>query len=115
MGMDFYTVCSVSWLREVSFLSRVFSRLFRWQTLRHQRRIGANGSMYAASHISQLVPISLSIRLCRFPLREPRNLRSEACSSTPSLPTLITNSHLTYVTASPVQGKKNCLRSIFTM
>ena len=67
VGVDFFPFRSFFWVRGISFLSRIFRGLLRRKTLCSERRFDADGSLYAAAFVPELVSASLSARVREVP------------------------------------------------
>src|SRR5215813_9652081 len=64
LGMDIHRVRTLSRIRAVPLLSRLFGRLFRWPAFRIERRFAAHVAPPGAAVVPQLVPPALPVPLC---------------------------------------------------
>ncbi len=60
---------TVPWICGDALLPRLFREFLRWQTLRDEGRVAANGCVHVAAILPELVPAALSVRLRDIPLR----------------------------------------------
>src|SRR5579863_8212188 len=52
-----------------ALLPRLFGEFLRWETLRDEGRVAANGCVHVTAILPKLVPAALSVRLRNLPLR----------------------------------------------
>src|SRR5580692_9347595 len=67
--MDADEIRAVPWICGAALLPRLFCEFLRWQTLRDEGRVAANGRVHVAAILPELVPATLSVRLRDIPLR----------------------------------------------
>src|SRR5690349_9913435 len=67
--MDADAVCTVPGICADAFLPGLFREFLRWETLRDEGRVAADGILHVAAVLPELVPTALSVRLRNIPLR----------------------------------------------
>src|ERR1700730_8654480 len=66
--MDIDVGWTAECIQAVSVLSRLLRGFLRWQTFRHEGRLGAHRCLHGAPIVPKLVSTALSVRLCHVPL-----------------------------------------------